>query len=156
LKSTSTVAQEDNIGFFTKPTKRNRKEMKAALKPHAEGTIFIPLLFLAALSLTFQECVLTWLFVLFLPFLILTSRLIGLTISTILLVRHKELWLSLAVTSFTLLIILNGIEIAALVNRKFTPPLDSYLWSAGSPLCCSLLDLLGWGILGAGLLKERK
>jgi hypothetical protein len=110
----------------------------------------ISLLPIITFSLTFQECVLTWLLFLFLPFWVLAGRLSGLIVSAVLLFRRRELWLSLAVISFALSVILSGVETAA-----FTPPLDPYLWLAGNPFCCSLLDLFGWGILGAGLFKRR-
>ena len=139
LKSTSTVAQEDSIGSCLKLTKRITK---VAFK--------ISLLPIITFSLTFQECVLTWLLFLFLPFWVLAGRLSGLIVSAVLLFRRRELWLSLAVISFALSVILSGVEIAAL-----TPPLDPYLWLAGNPFFCSLLDLFGWGILGAGLFKRR-
>lgn len=142
LKSTSTVAQEDSIGSCLKLTKRITK---VAFKIQA-----ISLLPIITFSLTFQECVLTWLLFLFLPFWVLAGRLSGLIVSAVLLFRRMELWLSLAVISFALSVILSGVETAA-----FTPPLDPYLWLAGNPFCCSLLDLFGWGILGAGLFKRR-
>lgn len=147
LKSTSTVAQEDSIGSCLKLTKRTTK---VAFKIQA-----ISLLLIITFSLTFQECVLTWLLFLFLPFWVLAGRLSGLIVSAVLLFRRRELWLSLAVISFALPVILSGVEIAALTDNGFTSPFDPYLWLAGNPFCCSLLDLFGWGILGAGLFKRR-
>ncbi len=151
MKSTSTVAQEDNIGSCSKLTRRNRKATMETL-PKLQVTY---LALFATLSLMFQECVLTWLLLLFWPFWLLASRFGGLIVSVVLLIRRKELWLSLAIISFSLLLILSGVEIAALANNSFTPPLDSYLWLAGNPFCCSVLDFFGWGILGAGLFKRR-
>ncbi len=95
--------------------------------------------------------VLAWIFWVFVAIGLPVIRLTGLALSVSLLISRKRVLPLLAAIVFAALFLLNGVELVQIFHylaggrQTTSPPVPP--WVAGNPLCCSLMDLIGWGLL---------